>query len=110
MKVLDEDTREMQQQNLESETDTVQSVKSEIIKSLVLALQLEANDTCNVPDLSTRKEINFYWEVQRFEINLIKQALIRTKGNQRAAAKLLGLNATTLNGKIKLYNLKELEV
>jgi DNA-binding NtrC family response regulator len=40
-------------------------------------------------------------EVQRFESELIRNALQRTRGNQRRAAKLLGVKVTTLNCKIK---------
>ncbi|HZS44532.1 MAG TPA: sigma-54 dependent transcriptional regulator [Blastocatellia bacterium] len=50
--------------------------------------------------------IQFYEEVQRFEIELIKQALEQTGGHQSRAAKLLGLNTTTLNSKIKSYNIR----
>ncbi len=50
--------------------------------------------------------ISFYDEVSRFEIELIRQALDLTGGHQSRAAKLLGLNNTTLNSKIKSYNIK----
>ena len=40
-------------------------------------------------------------EVQRYESELIREALQRTHGNQRRAAKLLGVKVTTLNCKIK---------
>lgn len=40
-------------------------------------------------------------EVQRYETELIREALQRTRGNQRRAAKLLGVKVTTLNCKIK---------
>ncbi len=40
-------------------------------------------------------------EVQRYESELIREALHRTRGNQRRAAKLLGVKVTTLNCKIK---------
>jgi DNA-binding NtrC family response regulator len=40
-------------------------------------------------------------EVQRYECELIREALQRTRGNQRRAAKLLGVKVTTLNCKIK---------
>ena len=40
-------------------------------------------------------------EMQRYESELIRQALRRTGGNQRRAAKLLGVKVTTLNCKIK---------
>ena len=49
--------------------------------------------------------INFYEEVRRFEIDLIKRALEQTSGHQSRAARLLGMNATTLNSKIKTYNI-----
>jgi transcriptional regulator with PAS, ATPase and Fis domain len=50
--------------------------------------------------------IDFYDEVQRFETHLIKMALAETRGNQSRAAKLLGIKATTLNSKIKLFNIQ----
>jgi DNA-binding NtrC family response regulator len=40
-------------------------------------------------------------EVQRYETELIRDALQRTRGNQRRAAQLLGVKVTTLNCKIK---------
>ena len=50
--------------------------------------------------------IDFYDEVQRFETHLIKMALAETGGNQAKAARLLGIKATTLNSKIKLFNIE----
>src|SRR5215212_8529960 len=49
--------------------------------------------------------ISFYDEVQRFETHLIKMALAETAGNQAKAARLLGIKATTLNSKIKLFKI-----
>jgi len=40
-------------------------------------------------------------QVQRYETELIREALQRTHGNQRRAARLLGVKVTTLNCKIK---------
>jgi len=54
--------------------------------------------------------IRFYEEVERFEIALIKAALKRTNGHQVRAARLLNLNPTTLNAKIRQYELKHLVV
>jgi transcriptional regulator with GAF, ATPase, and Fis domain len=50
--------------------------------------------------------IDFYDEVQRFETHLIRMALAETGGNQAKAARLLGIKATTLNSKIKLFNIE----
>jgi len=44
-------------------------------------------------------------KVQLYEAELIKSALQRTGGNQRRAAQLLGIKATTLNCKIKRYGI-----
>lgn len=49
--------------------------------------------------------LDFYDEVSRFEIDLIRRALIQTGGHQRRAARLLNLKVTTLNSKIKHYNI-----
>lgn len=65
-------------------------------------------------DLQSIREVNapcvengldFYDEVRRFEIDLIKRALLQTGGHQGRAAKLLHLKMTTLNSKIKHYNI-----
>ena len=50
--------------------------------------------------------VNFYDEVRRFEMDLIRRALKQTGGHQSRAARLLGMNATTLNSKIKTYNIQ----
>lgn len=44
-------------------------------------------------------------EVQNYEIKLIELALKLTNGNQSKAVKLLGIKKSTLNAKIKRYNI-----
>ncbi|HEX8633077.1 MAG TPA: helix-turn-helix domain-containing protein [Pyrinomonadaceae bacterium] len=44
-------------------------------------------------------------EVRRFEIEIIRRTLLRTNGHQARAAHLLGVNATTLNSKLKRYQI-----
>lgn len=44
-------------------------------------------------------------EVKRFESRLIREALAKTGGNQARAARLLGVKHTTLNAKIKRYQI-----
>ncbi|MCS7156666.1 MAG: sigma-54 dependent transcriptional regulator [Blastocatellia bacterium] len=58
-----------------------------------------------VRDIPIAQGISFYDEVAKFEIRLIRRALELTGGNQSRAARLLGMNPTTLNSKIKAYNL-----
>lgn len=50
--------------------------------------------------------ISFYDEVNRFQIELIRRALQITGGHQSRAAKLLRMNTTTLNSKIRYYNIR----
>ena len=51
--------------------------------------------------------IDFYNEVERYEIELINNALKQCGGNQAQAAKLLHLKSTTLNAKMKHYGLNQ---
>ena len=48
--------------------------------------------------------------VREFEIKLIRAALLRSGGNQRRAASILGLKTTTLHNKIKSYGLNHLKL
>lgn len=59
--------------------------------------------TASLVDLN--RGINFYDEVKRFEIDLIRRALEHTGNHQSRAARMLGLNPTTLNSKIKTYRI-----
>jgi DNA-binding NtrC family response regulator len=54
--------------------------------------------------------LDFYKEVERYEIALIKTALRHASGSQRKAAELLAMNSTTLNAKIKHYGIHVIEV
>ena len=78
----------------------------ELLKDVTLWLlnQLEllsnSNQTDNSEGCSSLRE-----EVRRFEVELITSALFRTHGNQKKAAKLLGVNNTTLNSKMKRYRI-----
>lgn len=55
--------------------------------------------------LNVGEGIDFYEEVTGFEVDLIKLALVQTKGHQARAAHLLRLKASTLNAKIKQYGI-----
>jgi transcriptional regulator with GAF, ATPase, and Fis domain len=67
---------------------------------------LGAATSPNAASIDVARGIDFYDEVRRFEIDLIRRALEQTGGHQSRAARLLGMNATTLNSKIKTYNIQ----
>ena len=58
-----------------------------------------------VNNLTAKTAVDFFEEVRRFEMRLISRALELTGGNQARAARLLRLGTTTLNYKIKAYQL-----
>lgn len=64
----------------------------------------ERSGSINV-NLTHKTAVNFFDEVRRFEMRLISRAMELTGGNQARAARLLGLGTTTLNYKIKSYQL-----
>jgi transcriptional regulator with GAF, ATPase, and Fis domain len=75
------------------------------LKELVLRLLSELQCITEVNTLTVGNGLDFYDEVSRFEIDLIKRALLQTGGHQVQAAKLLNLKVTTLNSKIKHYQI-----
>lgn len=63
-------------------------------------------DASRLQTLLLSDGIDLFQEVKRFEINLIKLALSQTCGHQAHAARLLSINPTTLNSKIKAYGIE----
>src|SRR5690242_8198993 len=66
-----------------------------------------AEASATIESLGPKSRLDFFEEVRRFEIKLISRALEVTGGNQSRAAKLLGLGTTTLNYKIKAYEISK---
>jgi DNA-binding NtrC family response regulator len=64
-----------------------------------------AESAVAVDNLNVRSGVIFFDEVRRFEMRLISRALELTGGNQARAARMLGLGTTTLNYKIKSYEM-----
>lgn len=83
---------------------TVECLRPEV-RDPNLAMEMIRATEGSSGDLDISRGVNFYDEVKKFEIDLIRRALEQTGGHQSRAARLLGLNATTLNSKIKTYNL-----
>lgn len=85
---------------------TIELAKSEALKTVAYALlrQVYGMTEQQMPDV--QRSINFFDEVRKFEVNLIRQALLYANGRQKAAARLLRINPTTLHSKIKLYGIE----
>ncbi|HXI74292.1 MAG TPA: helix-turn-helix domain-containing protein [Pyrinomonadaceae bacterium] len=64
-----------------------------------------AETSAAIDNLNVRSRVNFFDEVRRFEMRLISRALELAGGNQARAARILGLGTTTLNYKIKSYEM-----
>jgi DNA-binding NtrC family response regulator len=64
------------------------------------------DDASRLQTLLASDGIDLFQEIKRFEINLIKLALDQTRGHQARAARLLNINPTTLNSKIKMYGIE----
>ena len=89
----------------ESDTDISLERGLRTLKDLttVLSMAVEVLSTARRNNVSDG--VDFYSEVQSFEVALIQRALRETNGNQAQAARLLGLKQTTLHGKIKQYDI-----
>ena len=89
----------------ESESGREGRGSTDLLKALASSLSLAAQllETGTVQDLEG--EVNFYDEVRRFEIALIKKALRKAGGSQAQAARLLGLKPSTLCTMIKRYQI-----
>ena len=83
---------------------TVDCLRPEV-RDPSLAFEIVKRSEGTSAAIDIARGVNFYEEVKRFEIDLIRRALDQTAGHQSRAAQLLGLNATTLNSKIKSYNI-----
>lgn len=86
------------------EESTVDVRLNSLRETVLLLLDEVESLSISVP-VDIKNGARFSDEVRQFEVNLIRTALGRTSGSQIRAAKLLGLKPTTLNAKIKRYNI-----
>lgn len=80
----------------------------EMLEELTLTLLKEIALLKDVQKLQAQDDergLSLPDEVRRFEIEIIRRTLLRTGGHQARAAHLLGVNATTLNSKLKRYHI-----
>lgn len=73
----------------------------ESLREAAVTLLREVESLARQQEPQNGHHLGLQEEVQRYECELIRHALLRTRGNQRRAAKLLGVKVTTLNCKIK---------
>lgn len=75
------------------------------LREAAITLLREVESLASQQEPQATQRLGLQEEVQRYESELIRDALQRTRGNQRRAAKLLGVKVTTLNCKIKRLGL-----
>ena len=94
---------------LDSPNEVLKRKQLETLKSLSSLLVREVESLEQEHERAqnglTSKNINLHEEVQRFEANLIRHALILAGGVQTKAAKMLGLKNSTLSLKIKRHSI-----
>jgi DNA-binding protein Fis len=78
------------------------------LKVLIRSL-LDHLDDLTQTGPASETDLSLQAMVRRFEAELIRQALVRTGGKQRQAARLLGEKKTTLNAKILRYGIRVAE-
>jgi transcriptional regulator with GAF, ATPase, and Fis domain len=84
----------------------------EVLKTLTKLLLYEVESLAEISPAKTNQPpnetISLNDQVQRYEIDLICKALVSVKGNQSKAAKMLGMNPTTLHAKLRRYDIDAL--
>jgi transcriptional regulator with GAF, ATPase, and Fis domain len=82
----------------------------EALKALSQSILREVDSLRLEENVAVSPKINLAEEVQNYEADLIRWALLRCGGKQRRAAKLLGVKVTTLNSKIKRLGVELISV
>lgn len=98
---------EDQMQNSSALQNHLEALKvlSQSLMQEVEALKNNTKSERDILDDVKEGKIDLEREVQKYEVELIRCALVRTGGRQRRAAKLLNVKISTLNAKIKRYGI-----
>lgn len=86
--------------------EIILNTRLDALREIALSLLTEL-ETLERAAPATRGQIRLDDEVKRFEIDLIRAALDKAHGNQARAARMLGVKHTTLNAKIKRYQIQQ---
>lgn len=82
-----------------------------LIKALATTLLTEIDSLSENNNILTENgSFDLNEKVREFEVKLIRTALLKTRGNQRRAASLLGIKTTTLHNKIKTYRISSIKL
>lgn len=79
--------------------------KLKVMKEIALILVEQIEALGYVRSVNIRRGIKLHEEMRMFEVHLVQSALERTGGHQTKAARLLGINLTTLHNKLKRLNI-----
>lgn len=77
----------------------------DFLREVTTALLSEIKALVPLKTLNIQDGIDLDQEVMQFEIHLIESALKQTGGSQSQAARLLNIKNTTLNAKIKRFQI-----
>ena len=81
-----------------------------LIRALATTLLTEIDSLTSDETYNNGDSFDLNNRVREFEIKLIRAALLRSGGNQRRAASILGLKTTTLHNKIKSYGIRSIKL
>ena len=87
---------------MQNQLDALKSLSYLFIREITSLEQTQGNLEEKV---ETDQPINLFYELQQFEVKMIRCSLIRSMGSQTKAAKLLGLKLTTLHSKLRRYKI-----
>jgi len=85
--------------------ESVLNNRLDALREIALSLLTEL-ETLGRATTAANGKISLDNEVKRFEIDLIRAAMERAHGNQSRASRILGVKKTTLNAKIKRYQIQ----
>ncbi len=97
-------------QKREPKVNKLEQSRVKALKSLALLLlreveQIERTEVSSGECLRNQ-EVSLMDDVQRYEAELIRSALLQSKGHQLRAARILGVKNNTLCAKIKRYGIE----
>jgi DNA-binding NtrC family response regulator len=82
----------------------------DFLRDVTAALLDEVKNLSNLKIVNLENIFSLDEELKTFEIGIIKQALAKTGGNQKEAAQILKVKHSTLNSKIKRYEISLSEI